>query len=206
MDGNQPCKTQVLPTKTGAVKISTERLRRLRGKCQVDIAYIDPGDDASAEIFRRALKQENQNRDMLYIFGGGHVASAVAPIALKCGFEVTVIDDRAEFASSERFPGCQTIVAECFDGLPDIVQGDKTYIVIMTRGHAFDEKVLAWALKKRYRYLGMMGSKSKRGALYNNLLSRGEAVQSELDTIHCPIGIAIGAQSPAEIAVSVAEN
>lgn len=197
-------KEQVLTTKTSAVKdFDLEDTAACGGKCQVSVSYIDPSDEKAAEFFRKSLEQEIKGRDVLYIFGGGHVAHEVAPLALRCGFDVTVIDDRAEFVYPERFPGCLTIVAPYFDAIPDIIQGESTYIVIMTRGHSYDEKVLAWAVKKQCRYLGMMGSKSKRGTLYQNMVNRGDALQSQLDTVHCPIGLAIGAQTPAEIAVSV---
>jgi xanthine dehydrogenase accessory factor len=139
----------------------------------------------------------------LYIFGGGHIALALTKMGKLCGFDITVVDDRAEFASSGRFPGAEVIFAEEFAGSFDRVKIDKSsYIVIVTHGHKYDEVVLEWALTTPAKYIGMIGSKTKNETIYSHLRSRGVS-QKNLDRVHAPIGLAIEAQTPEEIAVSI---
>lgn len=138
----------------------------------------------------------------LYLFGGGHVSKEVAKIASGMEFHVVVIDDRAEFANSERFPGCEIMVIDDFNDLPDLLVDDDTYILIITRGHAHDKTVLAWSMTKTPYYTGMIGSKSKRDTVYAKLLDEG-VPQARIDAVHSPVGLPIGAQTPAEIAVSI---
>ncbi|MBP5166689.1 MAG: XdhC family protein [Oscillospiraceae bacterium] len=138
---------------------------------------------------------------MMYIFGGGHVSKEVAKIAVGVGFSVTIVDDREEFANNERFPDCRCAVVD-FKNMPDFPVDEKSYVVIMTRGHAFDREVLKWALGKELRYLGMIGSSSKRDSTYKLLETQGYSMEKML-RVKCPIGLSIGAETPAEIAVSI---
>lgn len=138
----------------------------------------------------------------MLLFGGGHVSQAVAKLAVGLEFHVEVVDDRAEFANAQRFPGCAIHVIEDFSCLPDFSVDENTYLLILTRGHAHDATVLEWALARRPRYLGMIGSVSKRDTIYTNLRAKGFAPQ-KLSAVKCPIGLSIGAQTPAEIAVSI---
>lgn len=138
----------------------------------------------------------------ILLFGGGHVSLEIARLALTLGFRVTVLDDRAEFADKERFPGCETMVVPDFTRLPALPVGENTYILILTRGHQYDREVLAWALTRPARYIGMMGSRTKRDSVYRSLMEEGVTPEA-LSRVHCPIGLSIGAQTPAEIAVSV---
>lgn len=138
----------------------------------------------------------------MYIFGGGHVSYEVAKLATHLGYPVTVIDDRQEYANSERFPDCETVVVDSFPNMPDFKTDDRSYILIITRGHAHDKTVLRWALNKPCLYLGMIGSKTKREALYLGLEQEGYSME-RMRQVKCPIGIAIGAETPAEIAVSI---
>jgi len=139
----------------------------------------------------------------LYIFGGGHIALALAKMGKLCGFNITVVDDRAEFASAGRFPEAEVIFAGEFAGSFGRVKIDKSsYIVIVTHGHKYDEVVLEWALATPARYIGMIGSKTKNETIYSHLRARGIS-QEQLDRVHAPIGLAIEAQTPEEIAVSI---
>ena len=138
----------------------------------------------------------------ILLFGGGHVSLEIARLALNLGFRVTVLDDRAEFANAARFPGCETRVLEGFHALSGLSAGENTYILILTRGHQYDREALAWALTQPARYIGMMGSRTKRDSVYRSLLEEGVS-PGALSRVHCPIGLSIGAQTPAEIAVSV---
>jgi xanthine dehydrogenase accessory factor len=140
----------------------------------------------------------------LHIFGAGHVAVPTADLAARVGFEVYVLDDREAFASSERFSGAVKPMAvasfeEVFSG---ITLGRDDFIVIVTRGHLHDKTVLDKALKTQAGYIGMIGSRKKRDAIYTTLLEEGFS-QKDLDRVHCPIGLSIGAETPEEIAVSI---
>lgn len=144
------------------------------------------------------------NRGHLVIFGAGHVSGALYRCALPIGFRVTVLDDRPEFASRERFPGpADLIVLRSFEEpAGGFVIDEDTCVVILTRGHLYDRVVLEQALGTRAGYIGMIGSMRKRDAIYADLRKKG-FTDSDLERVHCPIGIAIGAESPEEIAVSI---
>ena len=150
----------------------------------------------------RYIAQEVGSAPHLYLFGAGHVSCEVAKLALNVGFRVTVLDDRADYCNPSRFPDCECIVADNLSDFPQIKADRRSYIVIMTRGHAHDREVLEWALRHEYRYLGMIGSKTKRDSLYQALMEQGTSAEL-LTTVHCPIGLTIFAETPAEIAVSV---
>jgi xanthine dehydrogenase accessory factor len=139
----------------------------------------------------------------LYIFGGGHIALALTKMGKLCGFKITVVDDRAEFASAERFPEADVILADDFTKSFSRLKIDKTScIVIVTHGHRHDEVVLEWAVGTPAKYIGMIGSKTKNETIYSHLRARGIA-QEQLDRVHAPIGLEIEAQTPEEIAVSI---
>jgi len=139
----------------------------------------------------------------LYIFGGGHISLPLAKIGKILGFKITVIDDRAEFANPRRFPEAELILAEDFSTAFSKLKINKSsYIVIVTRGHQYDELVLELALKTEPRYIGMIGSKTKNKAVFSHLLAKGIS-QEQLNKVHAPIGLEIFAQTPEEIAVSI---
>lgn len=139
---------------------------------------------------------------VVHLVGAGHVALATAKVASFTGFEVVVMDDRAEFANAERYPEAREIrVLESFDGCLAGL-GPDDYVVIVTRGHLHDRDVLAQALRTEAGYVGMIGSSSKRKAVYRSLLDSGYT-QADLDRVFSPIGLAIGADTPEEIAVSI---
>jgi xanthine dehydrogenase accessory factor len=139
----------------------------------------------------------------LYIFGGGHIALALTKMGKLVGFKIAVIDDRAEFASAERFPEAEVVLADEFTkSFPKIKIDKSSYIVIVTHGHQHDEVVLEWAVGTPARYIGMIGSKTKNETIYRHLRDRGIS-KEQLDRVHAPIGLEIGAQTPEEIAVSI---
>lgn len=139
----------------------------------------------------------------VFIFGGGHISLSVSKISAMAGFQVTVIDDRPEFANAERFPEAAQVIAEKFSAVfPRLPVTRSSYMVIVTRGHADDQQVLEWALTTEAGYIGMIGSKRKIGTLYRNLEEKGVAPERLL-CVHAPIGLDIGAQTPEEIAVSI---
>ena len=140
----------------------------------------------------------------LVLVGAGHVAACTAEAAARVGFQVIVLDDRAEFANRERFPQASEIrVLPGFDACLDGISIDKdSYIVIVTRGHLHDLEVLEQALRTEAGYIGMIGSRRKRNAIYAQLLDR-DVSEAQLEQVRCPIGIAIEADTPEEIAVSI---
>jgi xanthine dehydrogenase accessory factor len=140
---------------------------------------------------------------VLFIFGGGHVSQQIVPLAARVGFNVTVIDDREEFADPGLFPDAQEVVKHGFEDVMDGLPLDSSsFLVIVTRGHSFDKEVLDQALRTNARYVGMIGSKRKRGIIYQKLLEEG-FTRDDLARVHAPIGLSIGAETPSEIAVSI---
>ncbi|MEW9122296.1 MAG: XdhC family aldehyde oxidoreductase maturation factor [Thermotaleaceae bacterium] len=139
------------------------------------------------------------------IFGAGHVAQKITSIVKELGFYVIVIDDREEFANQERFDRADEIkVIPSFDSLEDYVKINyNSYVIIVTRGHVFDKDVLAQMLKTNAKYIGMIGSKNKRNHVYDSLLKEGFSYK-DLERVCCPIGLEIYADTPEEIAVSIA--
>ncbi len=138
----------------------------------------------------------------VHLAGAGHVALAVAELAAFVHFEVIVMDDRSEMASLERYPKAKEVrvlssFASCLAGL-----GPDDYVVIVTRGHLHDREVLSQALRTKAGYIGMIGSRRKRDAVYEWLREEG-LTDSDLARVHCPIGLAIGAETPEEIAMSI---
>jgi xanthine dehydrogenase accessory factor len=137
-------------------------------------------------------------------FGAGHVAMPTAHLASLVGFRVVVIDDRSEFASAARFPDAAEIrVIQDFNRAMEGLEVDRdSFIVILTRGHQYDRTVLEQALKTGAGYIGMISSKKKRDSIYAALMETGVKKEA-LDQVHSPIGLAIGAETPEEIAVSI---
>ncbi len=142
--------------------------------------------------------------DTIFIFGAGHVGFQLAQTAHLTGFSTVVIDDREEFANPKRFPHARSIkvvmdFAAAFDGL---TIDDHSYIVILTRGHVHDQTVLEAALRTHPAYIGMIGSRTKRDKIYANLQEKGISSDA-LNTVYSPVGLSIGAQTPAEISISI---
>ena len=140
---------------------------------------------------------------LLYIFGAGHVAYGLYKVARNAGFEVVVADDREAYANRERFPEARQVITEDFDqALAGLTPNESSYIVIVTRGHRDDMRVLRWAVQTQARYIGMVGSKRKAITIFRELTREG--LKPELfDRVHSPVGLDIGAITPEEIAVAI---
>jgi xanthine dehydrogenase accessory factor len=140
---------------------------------------------------------------LLYIFGAGHVALELYKAARNVGFDVIVTDDRDTYANRERFPAAREVIAEDFDrAMERLNPGESSFVVIVTRGHHDDMRVLRRAVQTRARYIGMVGSKRKAVTVYRALLEEG--LKPELfDRVYSPVGLDIGANTPEEIAVSI---
>lgn len=139
----------------------------------------------------------------LYLFGAGHVAQFVAAIASMADFDVTVIDDRPEFANKERFPDAtDVLVAPLPDAFGRLPFTGHEHVVILTRSHDFDAQALAESMKKSLKYVGMIGSSRKIKVILDHL--RGLGFKEEaINRIRTPIGIPIGAETPQEIAIAI---
>jgi len=142
----------------------------------------------------------------LYIFGAGHIAYSLYKVAAIAGFNVIVADDRASYANRERFPDAQEVLAEDFDQvLGKVHLNSSSYMVIVTRGHKDDIKILRWAVQPEQaeaRYIGMIGSRRKVIAIQKELMKEG-VVEKQFERLHSPVGLDIGAVTPEEIAVAI---
>ena len=139
---------------------------------------------------------------IVYLFGGGHVSTAVAKAAYLAGFGIGVIDDREAFANKQRFAMAQEIYTTYEDAFEKLRPNSSSYLVIVTRGHKEDMRVLAWAVRTEARYVGMIGSKRKVLSVYKALEKEGYRME-EFDRVFAPMGLEIGALSPEEIAISI---
>lgn len=138
------------------------------------------------------------------IFGGGHISKSLAKVLDLAGFRVSVIDNREAFANKERFPEAAEVhAAEYEDVFPSLAITESSYIVIVTRGHRDDMRVLRWAVTTQARYIAMIGSRRKTISVVKELEKEGIS-RAAFDKVSAPMGLEIGAVSPEEIAISVA--
>lgn len=139
----------------------------------------------------------------LYIFGAGHVSASLYKTANDAGFDVTVVDDRDSYANRARFPQAKEVIAEDFEqAMSRLSPSESAYIVIVTRGHHDDMRVLRWAVQTPARYIGMIGSKRKTIAIFRELTQEG-IPQALFQRVHAPVGLDIGAVTPEEIAIAI---
>lgn len=154
--------------------------------------------EAGVKVFLNILSADAQ----LILCGAGHIAVPLAQFAHRLGFQVTVIDDRSDFANPSRFPNCN-IIAENFTAtLRDLHFGPATYVVVLTRGHEHDVDCLIEILKKKTVYVGLIGSRRRVRFVLEMLAEKGFS-QTKLKEVFTPIGLPIGAESPEEIALSI---
>ena len=163
------------------------------------IALPDPdGSDKPAYV------DQIEPAPRLVIAGAGHVGQSLADLAVTIGFEITIIDDRADCASIERFPrATHRIVGDIESELRRQPVDARTYVVIVTRGHRHDGQALAAVLGSPAKYVGLIGSKRKVMTIFGDLLAQGASIDA-LCKIHAPVGLEIGAVTVPEIALSIA--
>jgi len=137
----------------------------------------------------------------LILCGGGHVSREVAAFAHRLDFSVTVIDERPDAVTRDRFPTADTLICDCYDNLKNYLEPDACYVVV-TPDHKADLQCVSTILPTGYRYLGMIGSRKKVASTIENLRNAGFS-QKQIDSIFAPIGLPIGAVTPAEIALSI---
>ena len=174
-----------------------------------------PGQALQEPIFTsRTLQQEVGGRKYyieplvqagtVYIFGGGHVAQELVPVLSHVGFRCVVMDDREEFANREVFPQAAATIVGNLEGIGSYIDiRPCDYVCVMTRGHQFDYYVQRQALTMKPGYIGIMGSRNKIRVVTDKLLADG-FTREEIEACHMPIGTDIRAETPAEIAISIA--
>ncbi len=185
----------------GGASFDDQGLLRLR-ELLVDASSTQPSvvTHEGTRFFIEPLSSEGT----VYIFGAGHIGQKLAYFTRFVGFQTVVLDDREEFANRELLGSADRIVVlKSFDeAMKDLVVDEESYLVIVTRGHAHDKTVLAQALKTSAGYIGMIGSRKKRDAIYQVLAKEGFIAQ-DFARVHSPIGLNIGAETPEEIAVCI---
>ncbi len=138
------------------------------------------------------------------VFGGGHVSQKMVPLLSFIDYRVWVLEDREEFAKKALFPTAERVLHIPFDKAEaELGITSRDHVIVLTRGHQSDFKILRWILHTKADYIGCIGSKTKVKLTREKLLSEG-FTQAELNRLHSPIGLQIGAETPAEIAISVA--
>ncbi len=188
----------VVPTSTdiGPCREAVERLRS--GQAAALSIRVDRVDGPIA--YRVHLEATPK----LVIAGAGHISRILARMLVPLGFGVHVIDERAEYANSDRFPNpIHTTVGDIATTLSSWPVDGNTYIVIVTRGHRHDEGALRAVLDSPARYIGMIGSRRKIIVIFDDL-KHGGATQAQLSRVHAPIGVDIGSVTADEIALSIA--
>ena len=152
---------------------------------------------------RKLLSEQVGALAHLYLCGGGHVALKTAQLGQFLGMDVTVFEDRPEFAAEERFPGAKRVITPDYKGIFEGLSiGSRDCIIILTRGHRYDTEILLQAVQTNAGYIGMIGSKRKVAMAMETLRSR-HVPENVIQSVHSPIGLSIGAETPAEIAVSI---
>jgi len=138
----------------------------------------------------------------LFIIGAGHVGFHLARIASDVGFRIHVVDDREKFANADRFPGADVVVEPIPTWLHRADIPPASYVVVVTRGHQHDLDAMRALAARELKYLGLIGSRAKVARIYDALLAEGMPPEC-LQRVHAPIGLDIGAVTPAEIAISI---
>ncbi|MCC6861772.1 MAG: XdhC family protein [Bryobacterales bacterium] len=180
--------------------IETERPKHLTFNLGQDAAY-DNGLICGGQLDVFVEPVIPQPRAL--IFGAGHISKSLAKVAGLAGFSVTVVDDRETFANRERFPDVEEVLAGEYEELfARLAVNDLSYIVIVTRGHRDDLRVLRWAAGVTAAYVAMIGSKRKVISVIKELEKEGLS-REQLERVHAPMGLDIGAVTPEEIAISV---
>ena len=150
----------------------------------------------------KAYLEVIESRQRLVLFGAGHVGLEVATIAARLPFDVLVVDDRADFATAERFPGCALEVAPFPEAARTFRPQPRDYLLIVTHGHKHDRVLLESFVEGPQAYLGMIGSRTKVAGILRELGEAGVPLAA-LEAVHTPVGLGIGAVTPGEIAISI---
>lgn len=185
-----------LPAGPVILASATQAMAEHRSR-RISVSIGGRGGDAS--IFLEVVAPPEE----LVIVGAGHIAVPLARMAKILDFRVTVVDDRSAFANPARFPEADRVIAADIEKtLADLRVGPRTYLVLVTRGHALDQAVLMQVIHQPAAYIGMIGSQRRVRAVFNHLRGMGVA-EEHIQRVYAPIGLSIGAETPAEIAASI---
>jgi xanthine dehydrogenase accessory factor len=180
--------------------IETEKPRHLSFSLGQDAAY-DEGLICGGQL--NIFVEPVIPQPRAFIFGGGHVSKGISKIATLAGFSTSIIDNRQAFANADRFPEAEATYAEEYeDAFPKLPVNSSSYIIIVTRGHRDDMRVLRWAVNTPARYIAMIGSKRKTISVVHELEKEGIRREA-FEKVFAPMGLEIGAEMPEEIAISV---
>ena len=180
--------------------IETEKPRHLSFSLGQDAAY-DEGLICGGQL--NIFVEPVIPQPRAFIFGGGHVSKGISKIATLAGFSTSIIDNREAFANKERFPEAEATYAEEYeDVFPKLPVNSSSYIIIVTRGHRDDMRVLRWAVNTPAKYIAMIGSKRKTISVVHELEKEG-IPREAFEKVFAPMGLEIGAEMPEEIAISV---
>ena len=174
-------------------KLSELALKAFKNKKRL-LVEVDNGVQAFLDILTPGAH--------LVVCGAGHIAVPLARFARRVGFQVVVLDDRADFANPLRFPDCEVIAEDFTLALREMSFGASTYVVVITRGHAHDVDCLTEILGKKFAYVGLIGSR-RRVRIVLEILEKQGISREQLKKVFTPIGLPIGAESPEEIALSI---
>ncbi|MBP8639987.1 MAG: xanthine dehydrogenase accessory protein XdhC [Oscillospiraceae bacterium] len=197
--------TELTDSLDGAMGLYSEKLG-LVGNIPDEATEKLSGQTCTFELTgKRFFAEQILSPGFVYIFGGGHVSQELVPVLSHLEFRCIVLDDRPEFSTKELFPDAvdvrMTVMSEIKE-MSEITAED--YIIVLTRGHSFDQAVEEQALSTPASYIGVIGSKSKRGIVEKNLLEHGFSPE-DIKRVTAPIGLlGIKAQTPAELAISIA--
>lgn len=181
--------------------LETEKPRRMKFNLGQDAAY-DNGliCGGQLEVYIEPLLPQPK----AFIFGAGHISKSLCQVAALAGFSTAVIDNRESFANRERFPLADEVYAEEYEEVfPHLGVNSSSYLIIVTRGHRDDMRVLRWAVTSGARYIAMIGSKRKTIAVVKELEKEG-IPREAFERLYAPMGLDIGAITPEEIAIAVA--
>jgi xanthine dehydrogenase accessory factor len=180
--------------------METEKPRHLTFSLGQDAAY-DNGLICGGQL--NVFVEPVLPQPFAFIFGAGHISKSLSKVATMAGFATVVVDNRDSFANRDRFPEADQVYAQEYEEVfPKLEVNESSYIMIVTRGHRDDMRVLKWAVSTSARYIAMIGSKRKTIGVVKELEKEGVA-RAALEKIFAPMGLEIGAITPEEIAVSV---
>lgn len=175
------------------------------GNITVEFRYVDGQNAQMVEAFADFVDKNREEAAVrVYVFGAGHVSQQLVPVLAHVGFDCMVLDDREEFANRDCFPQAEEVRICDFKHLEETADITETdYVVIMTRGHEWDYVAQSYALRRKPHYIGVMGSRHKIAFVTKRLLEDGFSLE-EIQSCHMPIGTEIQAETPEEIAISIA--
>ena len=180
--------------------IVRECVTHMRAEKSSLVSLVIPATDAKLEVFFEVMPAPPK----LIVVGAGHIAVPLVRIAKILDFHVTVIDDRLLYANRERFPDADDVlVGDMAEMLKEMTITPSCYIVLITRGHAYDEPCLRQIIHSQAKYIGMIGSRRRIKACFQRFRDEEQVAEEVIDRVYAPIGLDIATETPAEIALSI---